>query len=199
MNLPVNPFMLEMIEANITDTDNVTGKEEDDSNATFYYARVKPSKIFYDDEPAPAATTAITLVVYRDIGTSDFSLLFTPFKPTNEYDWYLSTRHTSADGNVTLVSKESTQGSVAPTNPTITEGINTNIKITAVSAGRPLIVDINLTGTDPWLIYNPDTNSEPNPFYRVRFIGEGGWAGHGDTRDVVEGNTNIKKNRRLEW
>jgi len=44
-----------------------------------------------------------------------------------------------------------------------------------------------------------DTFKSPSPFYKVRFIGQAGWAGHGDTGNVVESNASTKKNRRLGW
>jgi len=71
--------------------------------------------------------------------------------------------------------------------------------VSALVSTRPLTVDINLTGTDPWLIYNPDANAEPAPFYRVRFVGQSGWTGHGRTGNVVESNASKRKLRRLEW
>jgi len=50
------------------------------------------------------------------------------------------------------------------------------------------------------LIYNPASAIlAPDPFYKVRFIGTSGWAGLGKTGHVVDSNTSIKKNRRLEW
>jgi len=71
----------------------------------------------------------------------------------------------------------------------------------------PLTVEIDIDEdpalTNRWLIYNEDTDDtlqeSPSPLYKVRFIGSSGWAGHGDTRHVVESNASTKKNRRLEW
>jgi len=56
-----------------------------------------------------------------------------------------------------------------------------------------------LTGTDDWLIFNSSKDAEPIPFYKVRFIGGGGWSGHGKTGNVVDTNTNSQGNKRLEW
>jgi hypothetical protein len=62
-------------------------------------------------------------------------------------------------------------------------------------------VDVNLTGTDSWLIYNPNGEVEPAPFYRVRFIGGGmsDWAGYGQTGRVIDTNISRQKSNRLEW
>ncbi len=85
------------------------------------------------------------------------------------------------------------------------EGINNGVTVSNTSGTLPH--DVNITfggsigspGTNNWLIYNPSKNSVPIPFYRVRFIGESGWAGHGDTGHVVDSDTSTKKNRRLGW
>ncbi len=67
-------------------------------------------------------------------------------------------------------------------------------------ADRPQDVYIDFgSNTNRWLIYNKDTNTTPSPFYRVRFIGQSDWAGHGDTGHVVDSNVSTKKNRRLGW
>jgi hypothetical protein len=204
INQPVDPFDVNGTDINITVrstyTDgskeaNITGSGIGDQKATFYYARVRPSRFFYDDVDSNSTKTPISVVVYSE----DPTIMPSPqFKMTNEYDWYLNTDHqSSTDGSVNLVPTDS-NGTVT-TNPSITDGKNEDVTVTANAATRPLIVDINLTGTDPWLIYNPDADEEPAPFYRVRFIGASGWAGHGKTGNVVESNASKKKLRRLEW
>jgi hypothetical protein len=59
----------------------------------------------------------------------------------------------------------------------------------------PAIVEIDAT-PDAWLLYEAHG---VDPFYRVRFIGASGWAGHGETGNVVGGEASLRKNRRLEW
>jgi len=79
-------------------------------------------------------------------------------------------------------------------------GVDNDVIVTAKSGSRPLLVNIELNGTDPWLIYNPDADDKlPDPFYRVRFISPSGWAGYGKTGKVVGSEPSKKKNRRLEW
>ena len=202
-NEGVNPFEMNVTEINVIDKTHspkdVNGTGMPDSNATYYYARTKSSKFFYDDIAGNSIHTPVSIVIYNDPTTSLFILDTDTFTSTNEYNWYLSTKHTPADGNITLVSEDTSRGDIAPSDPVITEGTASNIKVTAVATNRPLNVDINLTGTDPWLIYNPDDNTVPNPFYRIRFIGISGWAGYGNTGHVVEDTPSTQKNRRLGW
>ena len=147
---------------------------------------------------------------------------------TNEVDWWLSLNHVENsiqhDGNITLqrspagsaIVRSNATGTEDPAEVRIvSEGIDRNVVVTATSSTRPLTIDIDLvhnilpvtlpnyTATPPytnsWLIYNKDTPTIPSPFYRVRFIGTSGWAGHGDTGHVVDSNVSTKKNRRLGW
>gem|GEM_PF-3019969 len=211
-NLVVNPFRLLLSDVNITEVDPSMAPDDiakgetgalTDENATMYYVRTKPSKYFYDDETSPA-TTPISVVVYRD-ATSSFGLDLILFKPTNEFDWYLSTGHTSSnDGNITLEALSG--GSVSPYDPTeVTIILGTdNNTVTVFSSGGALPEDVNITfgpSTNTWMIYNPDLtdNSPPDPFYRVRFHNTADWAGHGDTGNVVNSDASTIKNKRLGW
>ncbi len=227
-NQPLNPFTVPQSDINIsvasTYTSNIsgatktvtgTGVETDDRNATFYFARAKSSKFFYDDV-TDSIQTPISVVVYCDTYPTCSEL--NNEMMINEPYWWLSVDHDEAtgDGNITLVSPPSII--IGAGNPTITPdtditiipvqpqpGIDTDVYVNSgAGATLPLTVGIHLnTGTSDWLIYNPyDAISLPNPFYKVRFIGPSStsdWAGHGDTGHVVDSNTSIKKNRRLGW
>jgi hypothetical protein len=196
---PVEPFSFHIVDINATDLngtrdDNATAGSE--NNATFYFAAVFPSKNFYDDILGGSAVTPVMVYVYS---TRPLIPEMTPtvFTDTDKYDWFLSTRHRPADGNLTLVPSDG-NGSVSNFD-TLNGGIYDQTTVTAVSSTRPLVVDINLTGTDEWLIYNPSGTGEPTPFYRVRFIGRDDWAGAGKTGNVVESNASKRKSRRMEW
>jgi hypothetical protein len=142
-------------------------------------------------------------VIYNDPGTSTYALDLITFKPTDEYDWYLATPHQTAnnDGNISLLPASNiTNG----TPITIINGVN-SLVVNVSATSRPSTVDITFdtSGTPPltsdWVIYNEDNDSAPDPFYRVRFIGGSGWAGHGETGNVVDSNMSKRKNRRLGW
>jgi hypothetical protein len=171
----------------------------DHNRSTFLYARAKSSQKLYDDIVENSVKTPISIVVYS-LPAGYVTLSSSFFTSTDEYDWFLNTIHDlSNDGSVTLVTTDSSKGSVT-SSPNITNGQDDSVTVTAVSSDRPLEVDVNLTGTDEWLIYNPDEESEPSPFYKVRFIGGGtGWTGYGKTGYVVETNSSNRKTKRLEW
>jgi hypothetical protein len=92
---------------------------------------------------------------------------------------------------------------VSPGDPNAINPINgIDDTVTVTNGGStPNIVDVNLSvpATDSWMIYNPDDDSVPEPFYRVRFIGKGGWTGKGKTGSVVGGNIYERKTNRVDW
>jgi hypothetical protein len=121
---------------------------------------------------------------------------------TSDNRWFLSTAHnqTNNDGNITLTADNG--GSVtSPVNIT-SGGINSNVTVSIPSnTTRPVTVNMTFaTGSNGWLIYNPNSPSlDPDPFYKVRFIGTADWAGYGKTGHVLDTNASTKKNRRLNW
>ena len=193
------------IYADLTDDHKIFGDKELDHNVTFVYGRAKPSQDFYDDVTADSILTPISIVFFCDQDPITCSAVYnieTVLSKTDEFDWYLSRGHvmTDNDGNITL--EASTGASV--TSPVVINdsgGVNNpDVNVSAGVATRPLEVNIDFgAATNRWLIYNKDNNTTPIPFYRVRFIGQNDWAGHGDTGHVVDSATSYKKNRRLEW
>ncbi len=198
---PIQPFVMNITDINITDADGVgsiiSNRGELDNNTTFIYARVKSSQKLYDDVTSPSVKTPISVVVYY-LPAGPVSLDNTLFTPTNEYDWFLNTLHNpTKDGVVNLVPTDSSKADIST--PNLTGGIDTAVTVTAKVADRPLEIDVNLTGTDKWLIFNPDSEDEPVPFYKVRFVGQSGWTGYGKTGKVVDTNSSKIKTKRLEW
>lgn len=229
IHLPVNPVKMELSDVNmteidpsITDPDNLvegnTGTLTN-QNARFYYARTRASKFFYEDIDTATANTPILIDLYCDIGFTACDTLGvdTVFGQINEINWWLSLGHQESnnDGNITLIEvNPPIEGTSADWSVSHDVNINTNAADTSITVNRgtaptlPLTVKVDLDTTNAldtnrWLIYNPDTDDNvqalPSPLYKVRFIGTSGWAGHGDTRHVVESNASTKKNRRLGW
>jgi hypothetical protein len=214
MNIPVNPFILSINDINLTETDDeVSSEKMINQDAHYLYARAKSSKFFYDDVSTNNVNTPIKVEVYCNKWPT------TPGNcpnvdivngRTNDYRWFLSTAHdtTVNDGNISLaignISVAGGQAAIAGASPVaITAGdggINPNVNVTRNAGGLPMTVEIDFAAaTNNWLIYNKYSNAAPNPFYKVRFIGNMDWAGYGKTGHVVDSNSSIKKNRRLGW
>ena len=221
-NQIVNPFEINGTDINISITSlyidpvdatkeaNITGSGVGDRNATFVFGRAKSSEFFYDDKTISPLSTPISVVVYCDTYPT-CSELNNEVK-INEPYWWLAVDHneTQGDGNITLKI-----GSTDPTGVAATVDTDVNILTNAtddtISVTRPndsplpLLVNIELdtsstTTTNEWLIYNTDSDlNDPDPFYKVRFIGATGWAGYGKTGNVVDSNASSKKLKRLEW
>jgi hypothetical protein len=229
IHLAVNPVKMALINVNITEVDAtidptnlVTGDTGalPGQDATFYYARTRASKFFYEDIDTATANTPILIDLYCDLGFTacDTLGIDTINGQINEINWWLSLGHKESnnDGNISLeinLPGAITEGNDADT-PTVDTDVNVNaqaqdttIDVTSNASVLPMTVKIDLndapTLTNRWLIYNEDTDNTllapPSPLYKVRFIGTSGWAGHGDTRHIVESNASTKKNRRLGW
>uniref|UniRef100_UPI002867FBBE hypothetical protein n=1 Tax=Sulfurovum sp. TaxID=1969726 RepID=UPI002867FBBE len=163
--------------------------------------------------------TPISVVVYCDIFPT-CTLLPDNIEvggKINEPYWWLSFPHNRAtgDGNVTLEVGTITPSGTASITPdsivTIPDAIlgtlatDNQVNVQRNSGPLPMTVEINLdttptTDTNSWLIYNPvSPTANPIPFYKVRFIGQGGWTGHGKTGHVVDSNASKEINKRLSW
>jgi len=182
-----------------------------DHNISFIYGQAKASKEFYNDITQTNIQTPINILLYCDLGFIECQRrgIDTVNGQMNEGLWWLSTNHQSPqDGLVTL--------STAP----ITEGIAPNATVSAqannINNGQDINIVVNQgTGatlpttipvifganTDRWLIYNAfSATLLPNPLYTVRFIDAPlGWAGVGETGNVLGTNSNNKTNKRLDW
>ncbi len=213
MNTPINPLVIRVADANTSTSwmnnagaTNIFNGDTDstvDHNISYLYARAKSSKDFYDDVTTASFNTPVMVQVYCT--AANCPDVDTVNGQTNEYEWWIATSHdmSNGDGNITLKVVSAT-GSVAPASVSINSDDNGIDNSIFVSGSAPNTVDIDLdttnaTDTSDWLIYNKDANSAPTPFYRVRFIGTGNWAGEGQTGHVVGGDSNKKKSRRLEW
>jgi hypothetical protein len=202
---------------------HIFGERKIDANITFLYGRTKPGKLFYDDVTDASILTPVSVVFYCDLGYTECQNrgLTLMDAQTNEAYWWKSLDHDnqlSRDGNIVFGLGSPTEGSGSPTINKTSASIATDGEDTTISVGRganpvlPLNVPVNLVVNDPatppapasytdrWLIYNPDSETQPpSPFYRVRFIGDSTWSGIGKTGNVVGNDAGSKKTRRLDW
>jgi uncharacterized repeat protein (TIGR01451 family) len=228
-NLPINPRKVTMKNFNVTyhiqpatvyvDMINdykIVGERDIDQNVTFLYARAKPAKLVYDDVSDNDINTPVSVVLYCDLGFTvcqDRGIL-SLLAQTKDDKWWKSWNHDNStltgtgagDGTIELVSTPVANALNNTTVDITSEGENNAVNVNNGGVA-PRTVTVNLVTdptlanyTDRWLIYNPNSATViPTPFYRVRFIGPSGWTGTGQTGNVVGGNSNAKKNKRLEW
>ena len=228
-NNPLNPRLVIMKDFNLTYTTpppsifvdlqtnyRIFGNKTLDQNISFLYARAKPGQRLYDDIVTASVNTPVSVTVYCDLGFAECARrnIVAAQAQTNEAEWWKSWNHdniVNQDGNIQLVSTPTT--ALNTTNVLInSRGEANDIIVSRGATPPPVTIPVDLVWnnpatpptpalyTDRWLIYNPDNaNTPPDPFYRVRFIGASGWTGTGKTGHVVGGNSNVKKNKRLEW
>lgn len=225
VDLVVNPFKMDLSDLDIIDTDGVEAGAVtiSDKNVTYYYARSRASKFFYEDITTSSTPTPIIIDVYCDLLTTECSDMGidTVLGVIDEEDWFVSMGHTANDGNITLmVGDPLIEGSGSPTvngetNPNPADitvwnnGIANSVTVDTNGANVPLTVPMELVRetdtptptiyTNEWLVYNPDDPIPLSPFYKVRFIGDSAWTGVGDTGYVVDINASKKKSKRMDW
>jgi len=234
INEVVNPFNVQGSEANITVKSTYTGSApsspavisgvnsgKPDNNVTFYYARVRPFKDFYQDIITTWVETPVAVDVYCDLGFTACNNLGidTVNAQIDDSNWWLSLNHNinTQDGNVTITEVNPPiegsgnwdigPGTAITQELNLTNGSDTDINVTRDASGvtLPLTVQIDidntLGATDSWMIYNPDDPILlPTPFYKVRFIGsQAGWTGVGDTGHVLENNASHINTKRMNW
>ncbi|MEA1953006.1 MAG: PKD domain-containing protein [Campylobacterota bacterium] len=216
-NQVVNPFDVNGTDINVSivssyDDIDIVGSGTGNNKVTFYFGRVKPSLTLYETAEENI-DTSVSVLLYCDEGyaTCQDRGIMALYAQTNESNWWKSWYHqNTSDGKIELATTLSE--SLTQTTITISsQGENDGINITKGSATAPVIVPVDLVIEDPadtsvtdytdtWLVYNPESETEvASPFYRVKFRGKSGWAGHGKTGHVVGGNANTEKNRRMEW
>jgi len=208
-NTPVNPFIFSINDINVSDHNNIIDMNDSAApvhTATFLYARAKSSEDLYDDQESSPAKTPIMVQVYCNRFPASSAVcpnIDIVNGQTNDYSWWIARKHISnTDGNITLTT--STSGaqvislSSSSNRVSISNGIDEAVQVSG-TVPSTVEIDFATSSTDSWLIYNKFNDSIPSPFYKVRFIGNMGWAGYGKTGNVVNTNSNTKKNKRVEW
>lgn len=231
INQVVNPFDVNSSEINITVSSSYLGAALEGnatisgngigsgaSDATFYYARVRPNKYFYEDIVSTSVNTPVAIDIYCDLGYAACSLagIDTLNAQIDDSYWWLSLEHNTSrnDGDITIQEGDITEGSGAwyiGSNPALAKqavfpvrGVDNNISVTrSNTATLPFTVEIDIdsSATSSWLIYNPDDSIlPPSPLFKVRFIGgNAGWTGVGKTGNVLDTNTSTTPTKRMNW
>ncbi|MDD3592785.1 MAG: hypothetical protein PHO65_09090, partial [Sulfurovum sp.] len=218
-NQPVNPFSVPVSDINISVASTYPGENGTqkivtgsgvggvESNAIFLFGRAKASQDFYDVE-GTVAKTPITVQVYCKVFPTCplFPDTIQVGGQTDLSHWWLSLYHNtgSRDGNITLQDPVAILGdgtASVDNDVNIVNGVDDTIWVTHQSGALPVTYDINLTApTDSWLIYNAGSpTADPDPFYKVRFTGDAGWAGVGATGHVLDINASGTETKRLNW
>ena len=196
-----------------------------DKNITFVYGKLAPEKRLYNDVIETFKTTKLYVDIYCDgfgVTCSDYNLTTAmPALAQGESSaWYLADMFNSATiGNTTLkvttysgidadpyvatplIAKAKTINNVPFNSPSIAKQEDINVSV--VGAGRPSIVKIKYDPV-PWLDYDVKLDTATNKnndsdYYRVKFIGERGWAGVGSTGQVVDSTSSSDTRPRMNW
>jgi len=236
-NQAVNPFDINSTDISVkvsseySTTTIIKGEGNiTEGSATFFYAKAKPNKFFYEDITTNNLNTPISISIYCDstvdkIGCDYKNIIDTTLGRTNELKWYRALNHQEDENDGLIVIKNhkldntlaiknygTTEGSGRPTiTPekidinnngiekviTVSRGVNPNLPMTVLFE---LLTENATDVTDSWLLYNQASEDEkPDPFYKVRFIDDSGWAGVGEEGNVINRETTAPKSQRMNW
>jgi hypothetical protein len=170
---------------------------------TIFYGRVATSQVGPFLVPRSNITTSVPLYaeVYCNANCPTFGLSQQSLRDPGI--WWVNTNHNSAnnDGSMTTITDPGANSplAIAPNNTVafnVNTGSRTNIAVTInANALRPYQVILNI-GLPNWLNYNPTNSLRP----AINFLGGGGWAGKGNTGNVVNTNPYYdSNNKRTEW
>ena len=195
-----------------------------DTNITFVYGKLVPEKRLYNDVAVAYKTTKLYVDIYCGVlmTCSDYNLTTSmPALAQGESsEWYLADMFNSATigdttlkvttyagidadpyVSTTLIAKAKTINNVPFDNPTVAKQEDINVSV--VGIGRPSIVKIKYDPV-PWLDYDtkldtPTNKNNDSDYYRVKFIGERGWAGVGNTGQVIDNTSSSDTRPRMNW
>ncbi len=229
---PIDPIIASYIDINVSAPDAShtadlqsgrvpTGRQTyNDINMTYYFAKITPERIVYEDVKESSILTPIYVDVYCSYSPSECNSTYnltttTKGKEEDNLVWYSATMFDSTQDGLTDLAVSTLFGEAASPQIAINNGTPNNrvtdvafddtdssqkdVNISLSGSGRPSTVDISIEPQGPWLRFNPD---DPNgyPHYRVKFIGDSTWSGVGNTGFTTEATANDNANSsRLNW
>lgn len=200
-----NPFIVIVDEINATDTDNASGINPIDSNATFIFGRTHASRQRYQGD---TGTANIYFESYC-FGAGCNTTLLNGFSPalrrTDDVRWYVNEAHVApANGNIgTVQQKDATPLNAADDVVDVTAQRN-NLNPSEAdldydeSRGYPYKTTMH-NDASPWLIYSESDPTATRNEFQVEFDNQGTWTGEHETNTTTKSVGGTTSNRRIMW
>jgi hypothetical protein len=197
----VNPFILNISDVNVTDTDAVQGNSTIDTNATFLFGRTHASRQRYE---GTNGTANIYFETYCFGAGCNKALLpsGTASKRVDDVRWFINENHNILnDGNVSIVVQKGGTNSAsdkvdASDNPTGNPSATTLSYDESRGYPYKTTMENNVSG---WLIQNEfNANATTNEF-QVEFDNIGEWIGEHNTSTTTKTPEGATTNRRIMW
>ncbi len=199
------------------------GLEEFNSTKLFYFARVAPDHVVYEDSFETRVSTPLTIEIYCDVNQT-----WCNEKRVNHGNglnnahsanhWYTAIKHNGSRDGTTKV-KQSNILSINNTklNATTLEPVVTKLSFDEEMSGRQSLLETLFTGKDiavgtpvkteniitptSWLKYHPDPSRNGNPYYLNVFKNTppGILSGVGKTGNILDIKANSASSRKMDW
>lgn len=187
-----------------------------ENSVLFKYIKATSSKEFYDNIVGETINTPIIVYTYCDLDPVACGLYNIDLsKKTDKIDWWIESDHkeSNGDGKVVLKTYSVIEGVGTPIveNPVVkveASGTSDTASVKANATTRPMTTlikfemdDTLADYTNEWMVYNEESaTADPEPFYKVRFITpRSGWTGIGETGNVVNQNSTLKRTKKMNW
>jgi len=211
VNRPVDPFRISLTNADVNDTDGVTGSDSTTDTATFLYGRAHAPRYRVDCSSSTGNCASQPLLIYFEFYSKDSNLplrrdavsglnIGDQLRSNDAILWFRNTNHMAADGNTTSVAQRYIVSS--PITPSvITHNGNTDQQTYTYSGndGYPYKASMELNASR-WLIYNRfEDNATSNNFQLEFNAGPGNKAGTDNLGGGADTGAGANTNRRIRW
>ena len=219
-NGAINPFILtfgdfsvasRLDKSNVDLVSNHIPRAVKDLNSSkiVYYAKVKSKSDFYDDVYESSINTPVMVSIFcnETLDKCEKYGIDTNKDATNEYDWWVSKKHSAKDGKAILrVGNNSDLVSITPsTIENFVDGIDKNVIVKDEGLlAKPftaiIVPTIDMTNNYPWLLFNSFEDKAPNSIFKVRFVNPtSAWSGKGKTGHTIDVNSSGRKSNKVSW
>jgi hypothetical protein len=196
---PVDPFIFNLKDINVTDTDTVQGHTTLNQNTTFLYGRTHAPRYRFTGNSGDAK------IYYETYCGSDGNKTMLPTGSIGSSDsvgWYLNVNHnTTTDGNITTITEKNLTNTVTNSSAlplTTSNGISTTALVYHGTT-FPYKTTIQDTASS-WLIYNPyDSTATTNEFEVEFYGGSNTWTGHNNTTTTTDSVAAPVTGKRILW
>lgn len=193
---PVNPFDFTVNQVTVTDADGVTGTQNLNAAARFYYGRVHAPEYRFT---GANGNGRIYFEVFCGTGCNN-ALLPANHPMSDETDWFMNGAHVDpADGTVNNINGNAHVGVGAPV---VIGGVNVAANGNGfiprgftydASQGYPYKATMQIPGKDAWLDFNPTD-------FDIEFLGNASnWIGEQKNTTSTDSTATPVTNRRIMW
>ena len=169
------------------------GTKDINKSIYVYYGKVASPIKYYDGIYEDSINTLIYFETYCSKSLDECKKMgvYIDTSKSNEINWWVNKNFSVNNFDDYLESSDQNLAIINRISNNITNGIDNNIKIDAVSQLKPYTISVKPTNSFinkyPWLLYNEFQNTPPNYLFKIRFVGKKDtWSGSGNSGHTID-------------